>query len=322
MGSQDCIGSPVAAGLIDHSSLESRPVVFGEVLFDTFPDGSRVLGGAPFNVAWHLQAFGFEPLMVTGVGRDDAGAEVERTMAEWGMDLAGVQRVAHAPTGQVVVSFDGDEPSYEIVSEQAFDRVSAGIVEAAAPPIGRSILYHGTLAARSAPARETIAALRRLAGGGVFVDVNLRQPWWDRDSVLSLLDGGSTWVKLNLDELEQLARAGESAVGGEKPAALARAFGDRLGFEQVVVTRGDRGAFVVSSSTVVEGRPDPVAEVVDTVGAGDGFSAVWIAGLLSGWDVATTLERALGFAARICTLRGATTRDRSFYERTTAGWHD
>jgi fructokinase len=73
---------------------------------------------------------------------------------------------------------------------------------------------------------------------------------------------------------------------------------------------------------VVEGRPDSAAEVVDTVGTGDGFSAVWIAGLLRDWDVATTLDRALDFAARICTLRGATTRDRSLYGRTTAGWHD
>ena len=53
-----------------------QPVVFGEVLFDIFPDGSRVLGGAPFNVAWHLQAFGCAPLFVSRIGEDENGEQV------------------------------------------------------------------------------------------------------------------------------------------------------------------------------------------------------------------------------------------------------
>ncbi|MDX1571268.1 MAG: PfkB family carbohydrate kinase, partial [Xanthomonadales bacterium] len=62
--------------------------VFGEVLFDHFPDGTRVLGGAPFNVAWHLQALGAEPQLISRVGSDPEGDAVRAAMAEWGMDTA------------------------------------------------------------------------------------------------------------------------------------------------------------------------------------------------------------------------------------------
>ena len=77
--------------------------IFGEVLFDHFPDGRRVLGGAPFNVAWHLQAFGLRPLVITRVGADDDGAQVLQAMEAWGMDTTGVQVDEVNPTGSVRV---------------------------------------------------------------------------------------------------------------------------------------------------------------------------------------------------------------------------
>ena len=73
-------------------ALSGRPVVVGEVLFDLFPDDSRVLGGAPFNLAWHLQALGLEPLLITRVGADLEGAEVLEAMARWGLDRGGSWR--------------------------------------------------------------------------------------------------------------------------------------------------------------------------------------------------------------------------------------
>ena len=70
-----------------------RPVIFGEVLFDHFPDGARVLGGAPFNVAWHLQAFGLAPLFISRVGDDPAGREVRQAMADWGIAMDNLERL-------------------------------------------------------------------------------------------------------------------------------------------------------------------------------------------------------------------------------------
>ena len=71
--------------------MTKRPLVFGEVLFDCFPDGAEVLGGAPFNVAWHLQGFGQEPLFVSRIGDDIRGNQIRAAMSDWGMSLSGLQ---------------------------------------------------------------------------------------------------------------------------------------------------------------------------------------------------------------------------------------
>ena len=76
-------------------SNQTRPLIFGEVLFDEFPDGSCVLGGAPFNVAWHLQAFGLQPLFISALGEDEAGQQIVAAMRAWGMDLSGVQQALY-----------------------------------------------------------------------------------------------------------------------------------------------------------------------------------------------------------------------------------
>ena len=108
-------------------ALPGRPVVVGEVLFDHFPDGSRVLGGAPFNLAWHLRAMGLEPLLITRVGSDPEGAEVLETMARWGLDVSAVQLDHRHATGAVHVRFDGGEPVFDIPSGQAWDHLEAGL---------------------------------------------------------------------------------------------------------------------------------------------------------------------------------------------------
>jgi fructokinase len=92
-------------------------------------------------------------------------------------------------------------------------------------------------------------------------------------------------------------------------------------FESVIVTRGDRGAFVVENGRQFEAQSPRKVQVVDTVGAGDAFSAVFILGLVKGWPTELTLERAIEFAAAICTVQGATTMDRRFYSEFEArGW--
>ena len=82
----------------------SRPVIFGEVLFDHFPDGSRVLGGAPFNVAWHLRGFGANPLVISAVGGDSEGREVLERMTSWDLATDGIQTDEEHPTGRVTAS--------------------------------------------------------------------------------------------------------------------------------------------------------------------------------------------------------------------------
>lgn len=99
--------------------------IFGEVLIDQFPDGQQVLGGAPFNVAWHLQAFGQHPCFISRVGKDATGATIRKAMADWGMNIENLQIDHNYPTGTDKVTIDKDEPSYEILAGQAYDFIAA-----------------------------------------------------------------------------------------------------------------------------------------------------------------------------------------------------
>ncbi len=298
-----------------------RPVIVGEVLFDVFSDGARVLGGAPFNVAWHLEAFGLRPFVVTRVGDDELGNRITAAMDDWGMDRSGVQVDPDIGTGRVRVDLDGAGPSFEILPDQAYDRLDPGAAAAAVAPVDAAILYHGSLIARSAPARAALDAVREAIGAPVFIDVNLRDPWWQRPTVLSLLDRAH-WAKLNDDELARLADPPDDPSTAEDLETAAEGFADRHGLTQLVVTCGDRGAVALGDGRLVVGRPPPSVEVVDTVGAGDAFSAVWIAGAVHGWPLDRTLVRALGFAAAVCGLRGATTDDRGLYDQILATWEE
>lgn len=292
------------------------PLIFGEILFDRFPDGAEVLGGAPFNVAWNLRALGFGPRLISRIGRDAAGRRILEALESWDLDAAGVQLDRRRPTGSVRVLEESDGPAYEIAPGQAWDRMDPLPAGATAEGGGAVWLYHGTLALRD---RVSRAAWDRVRGQANvrFVDLNLRDPWWDRDTVEACL-AGAHHVKLNEDEL---VRIGGSASRERDPRRLGRRLSDRFGIGTMIVTRGDQGAFLLR-----EGRPllevparEP-ARVVDTVGAGDAFSAVALAGLHLGWTDETLLRRASAFAGTVCGFRGATTFDRAPYRATLAAW--
>jgi len=289
--------------------MSGRPCIFGEVLFDHFPDGRRVLGGAPFNVAWHLRAFGEDPLMITRVGRDDDGMQIREAMRSWGMEMTGLQTDRHLPTGCVQVCFDGGDPSYEIVHPAAWDAIRR---PAAITDI--SLLYHGSLALRSDASRRSWQSLRDARPGIVFVDVNLRAPWWQREQVLEDINGAD-WVKLNVEELQQLA------LSSAAPRSAAWAFLRDHGLRGLLLTDGERGAEVLTTDGAHWSvRPERNVPVVDTVGAGDALAAVMLLGLLRGWPLGVGLERAQSFASAVVGQRGATTRDPDFYDMFAGRW--
>jgi fructokinase len=291
---------------------QERPVVFGEVLFDSFPDGSDVLGGAPFNVAWNLRMLGGEPLFVGAVGADALGDRVRAAMAAADLDTRGLQVVPGAPTGRVQVTFEAGEPRYDILADQAYDRVDPAALEAViADPV--PLLYHGSLALRAEPSRSACDWLTRHARRR-FVDVNLRAPWYEPGAVVEELRG-TDYVKLNRDELRELAPGANDAA---RVAGLIEHAGIR---EAVILTAGADGAAIHTAAGRRFEQPAPEVEnLQDPVGAGDAFASVVILGVLKEWPWPVTLERALGFAARVCTLQGATTADADFYTAARRSW--
>jgi fructokinase len=289
---------------------EGRLCIFGEVLFDHFPDGQRVLGGAPFNVAWHLQAFGQRPHFISRVGDDAAGAEIRSAMTEWGMDLSGVDTDPQLPTGRVEVRFDDGEPSYDIVCPSAYDAIEAEL-----PAGDCRLIYHGSLALREVRSRDTLRALRSHTAATLFVDVNLRPPWWQREALQTMLRGAH-WVKLNAHELAEL-----QDVGPDAPNAAA-AFLSAYDLRGLIVTHGSAGAEIwTADGGCISAAPKGDIDVVDTVGAGDAFASVIILGIANDWPLHVTLQRAQLFASGLVGRRGATVRDRAFYRAFVDDWN-
>jgi len=294
----------------------TQPVIIGEVLFDCFPDDAAVLGGAPFNVAWHLQGFGLSPLMISGVGNDEHGKMVLENMREWGMDTHGIQVDSQHPTGRVTISLEQGQPSYDIRAEQAYDFIDADRVIEVLGAKDYSLLYHGSLLTRTPRSRLMLDKVLETAMLPAFVDINLRAPWWQRDDVRQSLSQAS-WVKLNEDELLTIMEVDNDSTTGL--FEYAREMLEQFDLQMLIVTQGDQGAFCVTRDDMISGAP-VAADVVDTVGAGDAFASVSILGLTHGWPLATILERALEFAATICERRGATTSDQALYDKFIKEW--
>lgn len=286
-----------------------RLVVFGEVLFDVFPDGRKVAGGAPYNVARHLGALGLDPLFVSRVGDDALGRAILDEMDALGMDRGGVAVDAKRPTGVVDVRMVDGEPEYDIVRDVAWDHIDHPGATAC------GILYHGSLAVRSS---VSAASLARFAGADRFVDLNLRPPWYTEAAVKACVDRAHT-LKVNGGEMRELCAMLGIRARGEADAA-ARVV-EEAALQMLYVTEGERGALgMARGERPVRVPAAPAGELVDTVGAGDAFSSVCLCAQALGWDLPTTLERASALAAGVCGLRGAFPASEEFHAGYIKDW--
>ncbi len=286
-------------------------IIFGEVLFDCFSDGKMILGGAPFNVAWHLQAFGLSPLFISRVGDDSSGAIIRESMTNWGMDLSGLQIDLEHQTGLVKIQFINNEPRYEIVENSAYDFIESSHL----PSLKKdSILYHGTLILRSQTCFETLQKIKKNISPSTFLDVNLRTPWWNLKMIESLLREIS-WLKLNEEELSLIVTQEQNT---EKRIKY---LFSTFSLNQITLTQGKAGAISFQANGNNQSVfPSKIAQIIDTVGAGDAFSSVLILGIIKDWDITKTLVRAQEFASAIVGVRGAISQDKSFYEYFLKQW--
>jgi fructokinase len=299
--------------------------VFGEALVDDF-GSSQVVGGAPFNVARHLAGFGVPALMITRIGADANGAAVRAQFERFGMPEAGLQTDPARPTGRVVVEQDEQGHRFDILPDQAYDHIDADAALAALATAAPELLYFGTLAQRGAVSRGALGSLIAATGAPRYLDLNLRNGQVEERQVLEAI-GQAHILKVNEEELQWvhaargLPRPAGEDVFDEAAAAACAALLDAFGLRGLVVTLGPRGALWFGADGARLHAPAPEAvEIVDTVGAGDAFSAVFLLGERlgerRGWPMAATLARANAFAAAICGVRGAVPPDPAFH----AGW--
>lgn len=258
------------------------PIVvgLGELLWDVFPDSSRP-GGAPANVAFQAGQLGAQGIVCSRVGRDRLGEDLLAFLAAQGLSTDWIQRDPQHPTGTVTVDLSQpSHPNYVIHENAAWDFLAAG--PALAELMGRAAaVCFGTLAQRNKPSRwaiyEALDATRSTCL--VVYDVNLRQQWYSRDAIEQSLRRAKL-VKLNDDEALVLAEL--FGLPSRRPEDLARFFQQQFGVAACCITRGSKGCLLVSGESQVA-QPGLPVDVVDTVGAGDAFTAALIVARLRGW---------------------------------------
>lgn len=303
----------------------SAIAVFGEALVDEF-GATKIVGGAPFNVARHLQAMGNRPLMVTAIADDANGALIRQEFARYGLSQAALQLDPDHQTGRVQVVMHPDKShSFEILRDCAYDHVTPAALDAVDL---RGWVYFGTLALRSARTFQTWQELMRRHTGPRYFDLNWRAGMVTVERVL-LAVAEADWVKVNEEELgmlcdwsrvrEPLAMASWQTGGVD--AAIAELM-RTCQLQQLIVTRGEHGcaAFDAKGQCVLLLPHSPAIQLVDTVGAGDAFSAVMLHGLLQHWDLSSSLQRALLLASRVCEIAGAVPARPDAYRDWTRDW--
>jgi fructokinase len=268
-------------------SNESQLYIFGEVLFNSFGESEPVLGGTPFNVAWHLSAFDARPQFLSAVGSDELGKTVVKAMSGWGMDSNLLQIIPDFPTGTTDVRLQDNKRRYIIPDDLAWDHIS----DQTLPVLNDTDwLYHSSLALRHQGNQNVLDKLKSNRQSKVFVEVNLRSPWWERDTVISSLQYAEC-VKLSIDELKILSESDGFSSEEELHAAVGE-FRIRNNIVDILVTRGGQESFVIDrSGEHISAGPVPESpEVVDTIGVGEAFTSVAILGLLNDWGWQTTLN--------------------------------
>ena len=276
----------------------------GEVLWDLFPDGPR-FGGAPANFACHAALLGARVAMLSAVGTDDRGMEALGILRGFGIDTDLVPSVPSVPTGTVGVSVDrSGKPTFEIHANAAWDHLAwSGALEKSLA--GVDAVYFGTLGQRAAASRATIRlVLEEAKARGILrvLDINLRPPFYNGDLLRESLALASV-LKLSDEELPEVAAACE-VEPGPTPASTLGALRSRFSLDCIVLTRGADGALLISEAGTTEQPGIPTA-VVDTVGAGDSFTAAFVLGLLRGEPHTAILRHACETASAVCAHAGA-----------------
>ena len=286
---------------MQHASLAVPVAVIGEALVDEFHDGA-IAGGAPFNVARSLATLGAPTLFISRIGADDAnGRLVLKSGEAYGLDSAGLQRDTVHATGRVSVhERPGAGHTFEIHGDAAWDHFDATAALDALQSHPAQLAYFGTLAQRSPASRAALRAVMKSFKGRRLLDLNLRDGPDNRllaAESLMLAD----WLKVNDDELDQLTAWFDAPRGHEVASLMAR-----FALQRIVVTRGPDGwsLYGEGGQLLAEGTGTPQPNMVDTVGAGDSFTAMLLAGLSLGRDLRATLALANQYASFICGLRG------------------
>lgn len=286
-------------------------VGIGEALFDCLPEG-RKLGGAPANFAYHVSQFGLNGCAISAIGDDELGEEIVETFEKVGLNH--VLPIVPQPTGTVKVTLDEKGiPQYDICLGVAWDNIPLTDEMLDIARNAEAICF-GSLAQRSEKSRQTIHAFLDAAPKEALrvFDINLRQQWFTADVIAESLSRANI-LKINDEELDVVATmllgiASEPgkliAEDAAKTRLVCRDLIAKYDLRMLILTCGAIGSYVFTAEDESYVQT-PKVKVADTVGAGDSFTATFVAQTLLGKPMREAHEKAVAVSAFVCTQNGA-----------------
>jgi fructokinase len=274
----------------------------GEALWDVLPEGKKI-GGAPANFAYHVSQFGLDSCVISAIGSDNLGREILENFTSKGLHYL-IDEVPY-PTGTVRVELDpAGIPQYDIKENVAWDNIPYTPQLEAVAEQTRAVCF-GSLAQRNVVSRETINrflnAMPRRDDSLVVFDVNLRQGFYTKEILCNSMSRCNI-LKINDEELITLSRMfGYPGIDLQDKCWILLG---KYNLKMLILTCGVNGSYVFTPGNV-SFQPTPVVEVADTVGAGDSFTAAFIASILKGKSVDEAHRKAVEVSAYVCTRKGA-----------------
>lgn len=277
-------------------------VGMGEALWDVLPEGKKI-GGAPANFAYHVSQFGLPSCVVSAIGDDALGKEIIEKFTSKGLD----QLIAEVPypTGTVQVEIDQTGiPLYDIKENVAWDNIPYTEHLDALAKRTKAVCF-GSLAQRNVVSRETINhfldTMPKDDDSLIVFDVNLRQGFYNKEILCKSMQNCNI-LKINDEELITVSRMfGYPGIDLQDKCWILLG---KYNLKMLILTCGINGSYVFTPGNV-SFQPTPKVEVADTVGAGDSFTAAFIASILKGKSVTEAHTIAVKTSAFVCTQKGA-----------------
>ncbi len=279
----------------------AKLLAFGEILWDVYPH-EKYLGGASLNFAAHFAKFGHKADMLSALGADALGEEARACLAEWNLDHRFVPALADKETGKCLVTLDENSiPSYDLLSDVAYDYISCDKV---AEPF--DVLYFGTLALRSEYNFTALnALLEKMRFGEIFVDVNIRPPFYSEKTVRFAVSR-ATILKISQEELPVVAQLLGSDEVEDHVAFSASLAKHYPNLKCIIITLGGDGAYALNCQSGESAScPARQVKVSSTVGAGDSFGAAFVSEYLAGKPLPACLETATKLAGLVVSQTAA-----------------
>ena len=280
-------------------------VGMGEALWDVLPEGKKI-GGAPANFAYNVSQFGLPSCVVSAVGDDPLGHEIIENFTEKELNLL-IAEVPY-PTGVVNVEIDAaGVPQYDIKENVAWDNIPYTEELRDVARRTRAVCF-GSLAQRNIVSRETVNAflddMPKDDGTLVVFDVNLRQSFYTPEILCNSMKRCNI-LKINDEELVTVSRMfGYPGIDLQDKCWILLG---KYNLKMLILTCGINGSYVFTPGNV-SFQPTPKVDVADTVGAGDSFTAAFIAGIIKGLSVTEARSLAVRTSAYVCTCQGAMNR--------------